>query len=763
MRRRSVYGNPETNVKPPPRWRGGALVLMLLSAVSHAQSRELLEGVRIHAPGLATKARVELEACEAARTSAGAAKMCPDRARLALLTGVLTLSDGDAAGAAALLAKVGPPKKLEAFHGWYLGEAQAWSGQKALALKTLTKARPAAPPWLSRRIEVRVAELQLDLGQAAMARPVLEQQAAETPTAEALLSRALARLATGARAEGQKDLRTILLRFPTHPHAVEALRLLSLEAPPTFTFEEQLQRVQALVAQGAPTEALSQLDAMTPPTGKEQRGATARVALVRAQALLAKGREADAFAALDLAVDQGRPGTAAEAMMTKARRLMRAQDHVQARALMLALDAKYPDNGNADDAAYLGAWLSLADGRAAQAVTDFDAFEARHADSKKRDEARWFRAWALFRDGRLESGRNSLDALVQDFPRSSLVPQARYWSARFAQLGRLKQVNTRVEAEDGGSLTVARAVTDGGNPIDVAAEYRDVTLAFPGTLYAALAMERLRELGREPPQLFTDRPRSLTVKTPASLALATELSRAGLLKDAAEEVSRVVGTVSTGEDALTLGHALQQLGEFGAAHGLAARWLWGPVYTGRRPEALALMYPRAFQEVVEARAAEVQLDPFLAWAIMRRESGFRPDVVSSADARGLMQIIPPTAKQIATELKRPTPAPDDLYAPELNVRFGTWYLSALLERMGHPALCAASYNAGPSAVAKWVSQRGTLPLDEFIEEIPYKETRGYVKQVLADALIYQQLYGTPSTPARLSLALPTPRASGVQF
>ena len=173
------------------------------------------------------------------------------------------------------------------------------------------------------------------------------------------------------------------------------------------------------------------------------------------------------------------------------------------------------------------------------------------------------------------------------------------------------------------------------------------------------------------------------------------------------------------------------------------------------------MYPRAYQQTVEASAAQVGLDPFLAWAIMRRESGFRPDVVSSADARGLMQIIPPTAKAIALELKTTTPAPDDLYAPEINVRFGTWYLSALIDRMGHPALCAASYNAGPSAVSKWMAQRGLLPLDEWIEEIPYKETRGYVKQVTTDLFIYRQLYGGQKT--RLSMVVPQPGSSGVDF
>lgn len=756
-----MYGNLPTNVKPGSALLAGAIVFLLGASPSFAQSAALLEAVRIHAPGLAEQAQRELEVCEGGSDGGVTKRPCADRQRLSLLTGVLWLSEGDAARAASQLAGVKPSKALEPFHGWYLGEAQAWSGQRTQALKTLTKAKSAAPPWLSRRIELRIAELQLDLGQAAKARPVLETAASETPTPELLLSRAYARLATGAQPEAHKDLRALLLRFPTHPHAAEAMRLLSIAGPPLFSFEEQLSRTQALIAQGAPSEALSQLEGSTPPEGKERQGALARMALLRAQALLAKGNEAAAFTQLELAASTGKPSTAAEAMMTKARRLMRAQDHEKARALMLALDTRYPDNGNAEEAGYLGAWLSLSDGRFEQAVADFDAFELRHPAARKRDEARWFRAWALFRLGRFDVARASLDALCDEFPKSSLVPQARYWATRFAQLGKLRQVTVKTTLDDGGLAETRRASVDAGVPIDVEKEYRDVANGFAGTWYAALAAERLVELGREAPRTFAKEPVALKTKPPASLTLAIELAKTGLFRDAAEEVNRVVGTVTTAEDALPLGHALQSIGEFGAAHGLAARWLWGQVYTARRPEALALMYPRAYQAAVEGRATEVGLDPFLAWAIMRRESGFRPEVVSSADARGLMQIIPPTAKAIASELKAATPAPDDLYAPDVNVRFGTWYLSALLDRMGHPALCAASYNAGPSSVAKWMVQRGHLPLDEWIEEIPFKETRGYVKQVLADHVIYRQLYGAKDW--RVALALPSPKTSGVAF
>jgi soluble lytic murein transglycosylase len=147
---------------------------------------------------------------------------------------------------------------------------------------------------------------------------------------------------------------------------------------------------------------------------------------------------------------------------------------------------------------------------------------------------------------------------------------------------------------------------------------------------------------------------------------------------------------------------------------------------------------------------------------MRRESAFRPGVSSAADARGLMQLIPPTAEQIARRLGDAVPAPDALYGPEMNIRFGTWYLSQLQARFGHPALTAAAYNAGPTAVLGWLKESGSLPLDMFVELIPYKETRGYVKQVVTDLHLYQALYGGSGKQVP-SLTLPAPKDDGVTF
>jgi soluble lytic murein transglycosylase len=152
-----VYGNHPTNVKPGSGRTFGlglSCVVLLGAGGAAAQSRELIEAVRIHAPDLAARAQGELERCTGA-SDGGVTKPCADHARLSLLTGVLWLSEGEAARAATQLSAVKPPKKLEAFHGWYLGEAQAWSGQRSVAVKTLTKAKTGAPAWLGHRIDLR--------------------------------------------------------------------------------------------------------------------------------------------------------------------------------------------------------------------------------------------------------------------------------------------------------------------------------------------------------------------------------------------------------------------------------------------------------------------------------------------------------------------------------------------------------------------------------------------------------------------------------
>ncbi len=700
-----------------------------------AQSPELLEATRIHDPKATERTKAELERCLAAK--------CPAADRLSLLLGFLKLSQGDAAGAAAQLSSRPSPSGLEAFHGWYLGEAQAYAGSPTKARTTLARALKSAPPWLAHKLELRIAELDLGLGRAAKALPVLEAAAALKPSPELLLDRALARWAFGDVARARSDFRLIAIKYPGHPHASIAVRFLEAGGL-QWSDEEQLQRAQGQLSQGDAGGCLTTLGLVH----DERLGQ--RVALLTGQALLARGREADGFAQLDQAVKGTSRAVSVEALLTMGRRLVRQGDNAGAQRVFGQLDDAFPTQPGSDEGAYLAAWLMMNGGELEAATTAFEAFEQRHPESRKRDEARWFRGFTLVKRGVWEEARTVLKSLGPDFPRSALMPQAAYWATRAAQLGLERR------AIDGGTDAL-----DAGPSVDVASEYRELLEAFSGSIYARLALERLRELGVEAAEPFRVKPVERTAKAPPRLALSAELTRAGLFADAQEEVEAAVATVGTPDEALVFGHALQTMGHFAAAHALAARYLWGPVYTQRAPGAVGLMYPRAWRPTVEQWASAHGVDPFFAWAIMRRESGFRPDVTSSADARGLMQLIPPTARQIAIELKASPVDPDELYSPEVNVKLGTWYLSQLFHRLTHPGLVAAAYNGGPAPVVKWVQRRPDLPFDQWLEEIPYKETRGYVKQVVADFFIYQALYG--ETVERLPLTLPSPKANGVSF
>jgi soluble lytic murein transglycosylase len=697
-----------------------------LATGAFAQSTALLESIRLHRSGTADLARAELQACLDTK--------CPDADRLSLLLGFVELADSDAAAAAQQLASRPSPKGLEGFHAWYLGEAQAWAGRADDALKSLKKARAVAPEWLKGRIDARMGELFLELGKPKQALPLLESPLAEVAP-ETLYRRGAARWATGDAERGKADLRAVLVRFPAHPFAALAERHL---APLTFTFDERLQRADGFLAARDPAKAEVELAAAQPPQGRE-----ARFALAKANVLIAKGDEKAAFEQIDIAM-AGPKGVASEALMLRARRLMRANENRVARELLLKLDESYGTQPAAEEAGYLAAWMAMQAGDFADAAQDFDKFEANHPGSRKRDDARWFGSFSLYRAGAYSGARERLQTLLADFPRSSLVPAARYWMAR----------STQKLAEE----------PDAGVKNDVREQYRAIITAFPGSFYALLSSERLRELGDTPPPPFADAPRTMKVAPPKELNLAIALAKAGLFRDAGEEVARKTLSIAGADAALRFGHALQGIGEFGPAYSIAARMLWGAAYTLKQPEAIALLYPRAYAESVEKFSSEHGLDPYLAWAIMRQESAFRPEVASFADARGLMQLIPPTARAIAKEINIEAPSPDELYAPEQNISLGTWYLSALLERFGHPSLCAAAYNAGAAPVIKWASTRGDLPLDEWVEEIPWKETRGYVKNVSANYFVYRTLYGKKDDePMRLSLKVPVPKETGVSF
>jgi soluble lytic murein transglycosylase len=145
-----------------------------------------------------------------------------------------------------------------------------------------------------------------------------------------------------------------------------------------------------------------------------------------------------------------------------------------------------------------------------------------------------------------------------------------------------------------------------------------------------------------------------------------------------------------------------------------------------------LWYPLEYEQIVTGHARNYGLDPALVAAVIHQESRFRPDAESPTGAIGLMQLQPETARGIALRTGGSRFELADLYEPEINVRYGCWYLRHLLDRYGDERVALAAYNAGQATVDRWLEEGG---------RIRFAETREYVARVVETRDIYRRAYG----------------------
>ncbi len=314
----------------------------------------------------------------------------------------------------------------------------------------------------------------------------------------------------------------------------------------------------------------------------------------------------------------------------------------------------------------------------------------------------------------------------------------------------------------------ARAAAATGDRIGARERLVRVIQHYPLSFYMLLAQSRLAE---EDPALakrtlrdaasgdadgaFPSKVHALLSSTPIvrarlllevgeSDAARREIAMSGALADGVDsEVLWAVGSLYNQAGLPELGHAFSRgrLTDH-LAHYPEGKW--------RLPWQVA--YPRAFDAFVVRACAENGLPTPLAWAIMREESSFVADVRSHANAIGLMQLIPPTAKWVAAGTGFPS---DDasLKRPEVSIELGTRLLAKLRATHGHPALAIGAYNGGGGAVERWVAARTTDDTDLFIELVPYDETRNYIKRVLSSQGAYAYLYDPDALKEPLGLAV----------
>jgi soluble lytic murein transglycosylase len=231
---------------------------------------------------------------------------------------------------------------------------------------------------------------------------------------------------------------------------------------------------------------------------------------------------------------------------------------------------------------------------------------------------------------------------------------------------------------------------------------------------------------------------------PANALLIQTLLEAELWDDAVAELRHAGRAGTSPFIEASIAYALNRKGEL--RPGITAMRRAYPQFMAEGGEALPgrilrVIFPVAYQPLLERYAGERRLDRFLLTALVAQESTFQADVRSAANAWGLMQLLPATGRRVGAQIGVRGVTTARLTDPELNVRLGTAYLSALLKQFGDNAKALAAYNAGEHRVVRWEAERPGIDRDEFVDDIPFPETQNYVKRIIGTAEDYRNLYG----------------------
>lgn len=314
---------------------------------------------------------------------------------------------------------------------------------------------------------------------------------------------------------------------------------------------------------------------------------------------------------------------------------------------------------------------------------------------------------------------------------------AREWYARAALwAGDWKLVSNIIAAMPDQQRTLARwrywaarAAEKNGDPKLARQLYESVLL--DDNFYSIMSAARLdRPVAPHPEKLVLDQTQVERMEQMPPMVRARELLMSDMRPQAGSEWS----------------FAFEQLAPEArtqAIH-LAARWGWydQAIFTASQQRVFndyELLYPQPYDAEVLTAAKLTGLTPQLIYSVMRQESLYRRDAISSAGARGLLQMLPETARRTASKWNRPRPGADDLFNPVVNVPLGAANLRSLLDRFGGQTLVAlAGYNAGPNAAARWLPTESLEP-DIWVENIPYNETRSYVQRILWHNVVFSWL------------------------
>jgi soluble lytic murein transglycosylase len=543
-----------------------------------------------------------------------------------------------------------------------------------------------------------------------------------------LFLRAEAREQSAQTLQAAAEYQLIYLRFPTSEQAREAGQKLAFLRGtlggklPAVPVERQLEHAAAIFGARQWEEARDDYSQLLPSlTGADRERAKLRI-LVCGQALGGTISEVAALQITDPDVD-------AERYYTLANYYRSGPTETQMAAAVESAATRAPASRWTESALFLAGnyfWVQLDRDRAAGYYKRlYDGFPT----ATDALPAQWRFAWTSVLERQATAAENLGDH-VRRFPGSQFTPDALYW------LGRL--------AEESQNLGLARSY------------YEKLQTRFPQNYFANAASARLHTIGvggEADPEVFTAIPPvpaamklGATIPKSASIRQARADALRSIAFDASAELELRAAFASTGEPRLLLEAAQEAVtaGHVGAAivtiRQIYPQLEWRPFDQVPR-EVWLTAYAMPFQTSIVSRSTEAGVDPMLTAGLIRQESAYDPEARSGANAFGLMQLLPKTARRFAKQAKVRYSTPM-LYEPDYNIRIGTIYFAGLKRDFGSVESALAAYNAGEERVTFWTSGQTYREPAEFVDSIPFTETREYVEIVTRNADIYRKLYGS---------------------
>ena len=399
------------------------------------------------------------------------------------------------------------------------------------------------------------------------------------------------------------------------------------------------------------------------------------------------------------------------------------------------LDDALPRSGTAAQMAFKIAFLYMDEGKYDEAIDLWRKALGIRNGKNGHGSTEWYLAWCYYMAGKYNEAISIFNGMIaKGGPKSNIHDRLTYWKARsLLKLGK----------------------TDEAKVI-----FKNVMGKHPNGYYAELAQRRLEDIKCEIGDFATlgcrGKTKEVSLRAPAKQSLGSKgvgnlqghFGRAiffdmlGLHEEAAKEL-RATGISSF--------EAISELASRNFAHDLTYRIAetryrnivkdGSPATSGQARTIWEGAYPRAYAPLITKITEGSDVDPFFVWSIMRNESSFRPGIVSSAGAVGLMQLMPTTAGRLMQSEGLGAADRRELYNPAPNIMLGVSYLKLLSGLFPkNPVAWIASYNAGEEAVSRWIKNGKLNDIEEWIEEIPYDETNLYVKKVLLSYWRYQKLY-----------------------